>query len=108
MRDALGETPAALRHPCRHRPGCGWKGRAFADPERKPRGEQARKSADDTVCCSCPTHDQAADEQRPPWTEFVSDVASDQLEQRIRIGECRKGPAEVGVAEVVVRMYEVR
>src|SRR3982074_2434363 len=98
MRDALGETPTALRHPCRHRPRCGRKGRAFAEPERKPRSEQARKSADSTSCCSCRAHDQAADEQRPPWAEFVADVASDQLKQRIRIGECRKRQAEFGVA----------
>src|SRR5229473_2354893 len=108
MRDALGETPTALRHPCRHRAGRGRKGRAFADPESKPCCEQACKSADDAGCRRRRAYDETADEQRPTCTEFVAEVAPDQLEQRIRIGECRKSQAELRVAEVKLRLDQWR
>jgi len=98
MRDALSETPAALRHPRRHRARRGRKGRAFANPKKKPRGKQACKSADGASCRRRRAYDKAADEERQTCTEFVAEVASDQLEQRIRIGECRKRQAQLGIA----------
>src|SRR5229473_1912011 len=52
--------------------------------------------------------DKTADEQRPTCIEFVAKVASDQLEQRIRIGECRKSQAELRVAEVKLRLDQWR
>jgi hypothetical protein len=64
VRDALGETPTTLWHPRRHRARRGRKGRAFANPENKPRGEQARKSANGAGCRRRRAYDKAADEER--------------------------------------------
>jgi hypothetical protein len=106
--DALGETPIAFGHPCRHRARCGGERGAFANPKREPGGKQADQSADRTSGRCRRAHDQPAHEQRPARTEPVADIAADQLEQRIGIGERRKNQAEFGVAQPQVRLDQRR
>jgi hypothetical protein len=46
------------------------------------------------------------DAKRETRAEFISDIATDQLEQRIRIGKRRKRQAKLGIAQAEVRFDE--
>src|SRR5262249_43976129 len=51
-------------------------------------------------------HDQAADAKRETRAKFIADIATDQLEQRIRICKRRKRQAKLGIAQAEVRFDE--
>ena len=54
------------------------------------RGEQALNPANGSCCGGRRAHDQAADAKRETRGEFIAEIATDQLEQRVRKGERRK------------------
>jgi hypothetical protein len=77
----------------------GVQGRALADAEQEPDGEQAGEAADEPGAEGRHDPDRPADQQRDARAKAVRDPAADDLKKRVGIREGREGDPEQGVGE---------
>ena len=67
------------------------------------KADQAREPANGSCCSGRRGHDQAADAKRKTRAEFIDDITTDQLKQRVRIGERRKKAPARGYSHLLTR-----
>src|SRR5215467_11916473 len=100
MGDALSKSPMSLGGPDRHRAGRSREGRTLPDSQCESRGEQGGKAANKARGDGGRAHDQATDPEHSTRTESVTEPATHQLKERIRIREGGKGKTESVVVGV--------
>src|ERR1700739_181355 len=102
MGNALCEAPLSRRHPDCHCARRRRKRRPLAKTEGEPDEDERQKAADGSGHHRRAADTEPRDTERKTRTKFITEPATDQLKDRIRIGKGGKRETERGVAEAKI------